>query len=329
LNIAILGAGAWGTALAIAFSAQHRVRLWSHDSGLSAALRQDGENRRYLPGHHLPESLSLASDLATALAQTDLLVVATPISGLRPTLQRLPPRDDIPVLWVCKGFERDTGLLPHQVAGECLTRRAGGVLAGPSFAEEVAAGKPTALSLAMLESEAALVTRLSYELHAPNLRIYANPDIVGVEAGGALKNVIAIAAGVCDGLRLGNNARAALITRGLAEIARLGVLLGAQRGTFMGLSGIGDLLLTCAGDLSRNRQIGLALAAGRELPDILATLGHVAEGVSTAHEAVKLASSIGVEMPITQAVSSILGGKIAPSEALSDLLARDPKEESG
>ena len=327
MNITLLGAGAWGTALAIAFAGQHKVTLWSREEDVAADLLATRENHRFFPGYKLPELVAVATDFAAAVATADLLIVATPIAGLRPTAEHL--RDlacKTPLLWVCKGFEAGSGKLPHQVVGEVLGEGiAFGALSGPSFAEEVAAGEPTAVALAA--NEPAFARDAARQLHTSRLRIYANDDLVGVEVGGAVKNVLAIATGVCDGLGLGLNSRAALMTRGLAEIARLGLALGAQRQTFMGLAGMGDLILTCTDDLSRNRRVGLALAQNKSLPQILEELGHVAEGVYTAREVDRLAGQLGVDMPISAAVAAVLDGRITAAGAVEQLMARNPKEE--
>lgn len=328
MKLAVLAAGAWGTALAITFSARHPVALWASESDLLDALRHGRENKRYLPGHLLPEAIVPTADFDVALVEAELLIVAAPMAGLRPLLRRLRDQSvELPILWVCKGFESGTGLLAHQVAAQELAPGACyGVLSGPSFAEEVAAGLPTAVALAANDPEFA--RHLARTLHGGHLRIYANDDLIGVEVGGAVKNVLAIATGVCDGLGLGLNARAALVTRGLAEIARLGQALGARRETFLGLSGLGDLLLTCTGDLSRNRRVGLALAQGKSLDEILASLGHVAEGVMTAREVERLAAQLGVDMPISAAVSALLSGRLTARQAVDRLMARDPREET-
>ncbi|MFZ1444842.1 MAG: NAD(P)H-dependent glycerol-3-phosphate dehydrogenase, partial [Candidatus Dechloromonas phosphoritropha] len=291
-------------------------------------LQNTRENHRFLPGHKLPESARIETDFSVAIAGAELLVIATPIAGLRPTVERLKALNSaLPVLWVCKGFEADTGKLPHQVVAEVLGANAVcGALSGPSFAEEVAAGQPTAVTLAANDHQFAVDT--ARQLHSRRLRVYANDDLVGVEVGGAVKNVLAIATGVCDGLGLGLNSRAALMTRGLAEIARLGVALGAHRDTFMGLAGMGDLILTCTGDLSRNRRVGLALAQNKSLPQILKELGHVAEGVYTAREVVRLANELAVDMPISKVIAAVLDGSVSAGEALELLMARDPKEEA-
>jgi glycerol-3-phosphate dehydrogenase (NAD(P)+) len=328
MKLSVLSAGAWGTALAIAFAARHQVTLWAREAEVASGMRDQRENTRFLPGHRLPDSMLIEADFATAVATAELLIVATPLAGLRSTLQQLAiiaPKT--PLVWVCKGLEAGTAKLPHAIAAETLPAGARyGALSGPSFAEEVARGLPTAVTLAANDTDFARETALA--LHTPRLRIYANDDLPGVEVGGAVKNVLAIATGISDGLGLGLNARAALITRGLAEIARLGLALGGKRDTFMGLAGMGDLILTSTGDLSRNRRVGLALAAGKTLPQILEELGHVAEGVSTAREVAKLAAELGIEMPITQAVDAVLHHGVGAALAVEQLLSRDPKIET-
>ena len=328
MKITLLGAGAWGTALSIAFAGKHELTLWSREEDVAADLEATRENHRFFPGYKLPESVLVSTDFAAAVADAELLIISTPIAGLRPTLERLKALGCVlPVLWVCKGFEAGSGKLPHQVVAEVLGVEAiCGALSGPSFAEEVAAGQPTAVSLAA--NDPAFAREAARQLHTTRLRIYANDDLVGVEVGGAVKNVLAIATGVCDGLGLGLNSRAALMTRGLAEIARLGLALGADRQTFMGLAGMGDLILTCTGDLSRNRRVGLALAQNKSLPQILEELGHVAEGVYTAREVDQLSSRLGIDMPISAAVAAVLDGRLSAAQALEQLMARDPKEEA-
>lgn len=327
MNITVLAAGAWGTALALAFAERHGVTLWAREADLLQHMARDRENKRFLPGYRFPERLQLEAELSRAVAQSQLIVVATPIAGLRPTLTALQQlKVKSPVLWVCKGFEAGSGKLPHEVFDELLPDVANGVLSGPSFAQEVAGGQPTAITLA--SRDGAFAREMAQALHGGHLRIYASSDLVGAEVGGAVKNILAIATGVCDGLQLGLNARAALVTRGLAEIARLGVALGGRKETFMGLAGVGDLILTCTGDLSRNRQVGLGLAAGKSLEQVLADLGHVAEGVPTALEVHRLAQRMGVEMPITAAVVAVLEGRMQAREAVEQLLARDPKDEA-
>ncbi|MCS6944328.1 MAG: NAD(P)H-dependent glycerol-3-phosphate dehydrogenase [Sutterellaceae bacterium] len=325
MRIAVLGAGAWGTALAVAAAARHDVRLYARDAAQAAQMQARRENARYLPGVALPTALTVTADLQGAVRDAELLVVATPVSGLRSTLAALRATPaHVPVIWLCKGLERGSGWLPHQIAREELGARAAGPLSGPSFAQEVAAGLPTALTVA---GEAAFCERVTAAFHGGALRIYSTDDVVGVEVGGAVKNVLAIATGIADALALGQNARAALITRGLAEIVRLGVALGARAETFMGLTGVGDLILTCTGELSRNRQVGLALGRGMRLTEALAALGHVAEGVWTAPAVAARAAALRVEMPITAAVCAVLEQRLTPQAALAQLLAREPRRE--
>ena len=326
MNIAILGAGAWGTALAIALSARHAVTIWARDPVQARALEGSRCNARYLPQVALPGPVGVTENLERALQGAVLALVATPTSGLRETLAALRrTRPGLPVVWACKGFERSSALLPHEIAAQELGQVHCGALSGPSFALEVAQGRPTALTLASRNAEFARAT--ARELHQPALRVYFSTDLAGVEIGGAVKNVMAIATGICDGLGLGLNARAALITRGLAEITRLGVVLGGRPETFMGLAGAGDLILTCTGDPSRNRRVGLMLAQGHRIEDILSSLGHVAEGVYSAQEVQRIATAKGIQMPITQAVCEVLYRGVQARQAVQSLLARDPKEE--
>jgi glycerol-3-phosphate dehydrogenase (NAD(P)+) len=325
MRIAVLGAGAWGTALALAFAQRHSIRLWTWLPEHASAMVVDRENREFLRGYPLPESMAISADGDAALSDADLAVVATPMAGLRNTLTMLRRPTAIPFLWVCKGLEAGSGLLPHQVVAQAGPGCSCGALTGPSFAEEVAKGLPTAVTIA--SDDMVFARAMAEALHTPRLRFYANDDVIGAEVGGAVKNVLAIATGICDGLGLGLNARAALMTRGLAEITRFGVALGAKRETFMGLTGLGDLVLTCTGDLSRNRRVGLALAEGKALADIQRDLGHVAEGVMTTREVVAKARVLGVEMPITEAVCAVLDGQIGAPEAVSRLMGRDTKAE--
>jgi glycerol-3-phosphate dehydrogenase (NAD(P)+) len=332
MKIAVLGAGAWGTALAISASARHDVVLWARDAAQAADLLATRRNQRYLPQVPLPAALHITHRHEDALghAATGLTVIATPTAGLREQLHSL--HDDRASLWLCKGFEAGGGALGHEIARSVRPGAAAGVLSGPSFADEVARGQPTALVAA--SEDAALATQAVAAFHCEQLRVYTSSDVVGVEVGGAVKNVLAIAVGILDGLAHsggaaapGLNARAALITRGLAEMTRLGVALGARADTFMGLSGLGDLVLTATGDLSRNRRVGLGLAAGRPLAQVLAELGHVAEGVSSAAMVLARARAAGVEMPITAAMSAVLDGSLAPPEALRMLMAREARAE--
>jgi glycerol-3-phosphate dehydrogenase (NAD(P)+) len=323
--IAVLGGGAWATALAIAIARHAPVSLWIRDPAVAAGLEAQRENRRYLPGAQLPPRIQITSTLDDAVAGADLALFAAPVAALANVLgalSDLPPR---PLIWACKGLDA-AGRFPHAIAAAQLPPQvARGVLSGPSFAREVAAGQPAALTLAAAD--------LSFARHAARcigdrlLRVYPSDDVIGVEVGGAVKNVLAIAAGVCDGLELGANARAAVITRGLAEIMRLGAALGARRETLMGLSGVGDLILTCTGDLSRNRQVGLRLARGETIEVILGNLGHVAEGVATARALAAMAQAHAVEMPISAAVAAILFAHLSPRDAVAGLLARDVQGE--
>jgi glycerol-3-phosphate dehydrogenase (NAD(P)+) len=327
MNITILGNGAWGTALAISLSARHNITLWARDAAQIAAMSQSRRNGRYLPEIPLPQELRLYSDLDAALDGADLILVALPIAALRALLQRIAQLPAaVPVVWACKGFEAGTAQLPHQIAEETLPHNfPRGVLSGPSFALEVARGLPTALALASADCEFA--QRTAKNLHHAHLRIYSGTDVVGVEVGGAVKNVIAIAAGIADGLGFGHNARAALITRGLAEMTRLGEKLGGKASTLGGLSGAGDLILTCTGNLSRNRQVGLHLAKLQALPNILQQLGHVAEGVYTVREVHSLALRLKVSMPICEAVYRVLCEQIPAAVAVEALLNREPNTE--
>jgi glycerol-3-phosphate dehydrogenase (NAD(P)+) len=345
MNIIVLGAGAWGTALAISAAsnvkAKHHVTLWSRDAAQAATMQSQRCNVKYLPQVTFPDSLQIASEDFSALVKTaDVVIIGTPMSGLRGMLLQLADAT-CPVAWLCKGFEAaennkidgKVGLLGHEIYAQIAASKAKttqhslktGILSGPSFALEVAKGQPTALVAAseLPEVRDALIEAF----HSPSLRVYGNDDVVGVEVGGAVKNVLAIATGLCDGLQLGLNARAALITRGLAEMTRLGLALGADIETFMGLSGLGDLVLTATGDLSRNRKVGLLLAQGKTLSEAVASLGHVAEGVYCARTVSQRALSLGVDMPITQCVVKVLDGTLSAKQAVGLLMGRDATEE--
>ena len=326
MKLVVLGAGAWGTALAVAAAARQPVLLWARDAQQAALMQQSRRNARYLGDVALPQALQVTADLAQALAPADdaLYVIGTPVAGLRAGLKLLPAGAS--VLWLCKGFEQGSGALGHEIAATLRPDLRAGVLSGPSFAAEVARGQPTALVAA--SADGALCAQAVAAFHGEHLRIYTSSDLIGVEVGGAVKNVMAIATGIADGLGLGQNARAALITRGLAEITRLGLALGARADTFMGLSGLGDLVLTATGDLSRNRQVGLALAAGGQLPQILAQLGHVAEGVLTAATLQRRARERQVVMPITDAVVAVLQAQATPEQALHRLMSREARAEA-
>ena len=331
MHISVIGAGAWGTAMAMAASRHpdgHHVDLHVRDKAQAIAMQQSRENSRYLPGVRLPDAVRITSEPWSSPAGTAstvrLVVVATPMSGLRGVLTTLAGAD-APVAWLCKGFESGTGLMPHEVQAQVAPKLRAGALSGPSFALEVARQQPTALVAA--SPHAMVRDAMVNAFHGPSLRVYANHDMVGVEVGGAVKNVLAIATGLCDGLNLGLNARAALITRGLAEMTRLGIALGAQSDTFMGLSGLGDLVLTATGDLSRNRKVGLLLAQGQTLNQAVASLGHVAEGVYSARTVMQRAHLLGVDMPITAAVVALLDGTCSAQQAVQALMGRDPKGE--
>jgi len=329
LDIAVLGSGAWGTALAISLSPRHRVTLWARDVEQVEAMKNRRCNQRYLPEIELPGELLLTADLNEALTASELILVVVPISALRVTLRQIAViAATTPVIWACKGFEAGSALLPHLVAAETLPLNSiHGVLSGPSFALEVARGLPTALTLA--SKDGVFAQRTAQILHHPRLRVYSSTDVVGVEVGGAVKNVLAIAAGIADGLGFGHNARAALITRGLAEMARLGLQLGGKTETLSGLSGAGDLMLTCTGDLSRNRKVGMLLAQQLALPNILRQLGHVAEGVYTVREVYQLAHRLGVDMPICTAVYQVLYEQVSAHSAVEGLLSRASNVEFG
>ncbi len=308
-----------------AHAAGHQVVLWARDAAQAAAMQTARSNQRYLPGLSFPPRLQVQAGDALALAAgADLVIIGTPMAALRGMLQRL--RDTgAPVAWLCKGFEADTGLMAHEVCAEVAPQLASGALSGPSFAQEVARGQPTALVAA--SRHASVRDALVAAFHGPALRVYASEDIAGVEVGGAVKNVLAIATGLCDGLQLGLNARAALITRGLAEMTRLGLTLGARPDTFMGLSGLGDLVLTATGDLSRNRRVGLLLAEGKSLQQAVDSLGHVAEGVYSARTVVQRARAAGVEMPIAECVLALLEGRLRAADAVATLMEREPTVE--
>ena len=326
MNLTVLGGGAWGTALAVSAAVRHPTWLWARDAGQVAGMRAAQRNARYLGDVVLPPELQVSADLAAAVrhAQGGLLILATPMAALGEVLAALPANAP-GLMWLCKGFQEGSGRLAHEVAHALRPNARVGVLSGPSFALEVARGHPTALVAA--SADPALCQQAVDALHSDSLRVYTSSDIVGVEVGGAVKNVLAIATGIADGMQLGLNARAALITRGLAEMTRLGLSLGARMETFMGLSGLGDLVLTATGDLSRNRKVGVRLAQGLPLPQILRELGHVAEGVHSAAMVLQRARAQGVEMPITRAVVAVLEGACTPAQALEQLMGRGARAE--
>jgi len=333
-RITVLGSGAWGTAIALSLCSKqtHQVTLWSHRPETAKALNTDHENRRFLPGFLFPESLHATADDAEAAAKAEILVCAVPSEFLRPAIARLRPHlhPGQILISAAKGLEdhsflRMTEVIQSELSAAGLALPAGS-LSGPSFAQEVAAGMPTAVTIAF--AEASVSALIQKEFSSETLRLYTNDDLIGVEMGGALKNVIAIAAGVLAGQGLGLNSAAGLITRGIAEITRLAVAAGGQRETLSGLSGVGDLVLTCTGSLSRNRTVGFELGRGRKLPEILAGLeGKVAEGVRTTRAALGLARKLGVEMPITEQMEQILDAGKDPKSAIRDLMLRPGRDE--
>lgn len=322
MNIGIMGSGAWGTALAIHFGLHHHnVWLWSHNSAHVDQLQHERCNQRYLPHFILPDSVTPTTDLNRA----DVIIIATPVAALRSSAVKLAEArlGHIPLLAACKGFEQQTGLLPHQVLMEVLpANNYIGILSGPSFAQELAQQKPCAVTLA--SANLVWIKDLAVQLNNTVLRLYANQDVIGAAVGGAVKNVMAIASGIADGLHYGKNAQVALITRGLAEISRLTLALGGQQATLMGLSGMGDLLLTCTGTLSRNRKVGLLLAQGKSLAQALAELGHVAEGVYTVEEVCRQAENLGVDMPIAMLLQQLLHDNINIQSVAETLMGRVP-----
>ena len=328
-RVAVLGAGAWGTALTLALARRggHQLTLWAHSAQLAEQLVESGENLPYLPGFTLPMDVQVTSDLPGSIFEADIIVCVTPSANLRATTQEIAPlltRDQI-IVCASKGLEETTFLRVSQVIA-AVTENPCGVLSGPSFAQEVAAGQPTACVIA--SSFSGVAQTVQREFSSPSLRLYTNDDVAGVELGGALKNVIALAAGVIHGLGMGANTSAALITRGIAEITRLAVACGARRETLAGLSGLGDLVLTCTGTLSRNRTVGMELGQGRKLKEILESLGgKVAEGVLTTNAALGLARQHRVEMPIAEQMELILEKGKDPREAIRDLMLRPGKHE--
>ncbi len=327
--VAVLGAGSWGTALAIQFArAGHPTRLWSRSAADVVALRGERQNARYLPGAKFPDAIEVHDSLASAVRGALAIIIAVPSHALRPLLTQLKPllARDARLAWATKGFELDTGKLPHQVAYEVLgDHYPVAVLSGPTFAKEVGAGLPTAMTIASPDEHFA--HQLAKSLHAPNFRAYTSTDIVGVEVGGAVKNVLAVGAGLSDGLGFGANTRIALITRGLTEVVRLGVALGAQPETFMGLAGLGDLVLTCTDDQSRNRRFGLALAAGKSVRDALAGIGQVVEGYTAARAVHLVAQREKIDMPLVTGIYRILYEHESARDVVKDLMTRPIRSE--
>ena len=327
-KVAVLGAGAWGTALAMHISNQHQVSLWGRNAGHVSGMRKARANPLYLGDFRFHDNLQVEDDVGAAIQDADLILSVVPTAGFRNILKEMKAlKSTTPIIWAHKGLEPQTAKLPHEVAQEELgVNQKWGALSGPSFAAELVRGLPTAVTLAASDAEFAL--QAANLIHGNNLRVYNSTDVVGVSVGGAVKNVMAIAAGISDGMGFGNNARAAMITRGLAEITRFGVALGAKTETFMGLAGAGDLILTCTGQYSRNREVGLQLASGKSLDDILQGLGHVAEGVNTAREVMRRADSMKIDMPITYEVNQALTHGKSAREAVTDLLGREQKAEA-
>ncbi len=328
-TVAVLGAGSWGTALAALIARHgHPTTLWGRDAATAAAITQGHENPRYLPGIALPGALTATTDLAGALQGADLVLVVVPSHAFAETLRALAPfrPAQAGVAWATKGFEPGSGRFLHEVAAEVLGPDVPlAVVTGPSFAKEVAAGLPTALTVH--SEDHAFAQRVADVLHGPSFRAYTGDDMLGAELGGAMKNVLAVATGAADGMQLGLNARTGLITRGLNEMLRLNQAIGGQPATLMGLAGLGDLVLTCTGDLSRNRRLGLALGRGQSLADAVRDIGQVVESVQTADEVIRQADKHGLELPISRAVQAVLHGTLTPADALGQLLGREQKAE--
>lgn len=325
----MLGAGSWGTALALQFArCGEQVRLWGRDGDQLARLAADRENRRYLPGAAFPDNLQPVADLAACVAGAGIVLISVPSHGLRETLERVRPllEPAARICWATKGFELTTGLLPHQVAQEVLgDDRPMAVLSGPTFAREVGDGLPTAMTVAASDDDFA--NELAAALSGERFRVYTSGDMVGVEVGGAVKNVLAIGAGISDGLGYGANTRIAMINRGLREMTRLGVALGAEQDTFMGLAGMGDLVLTCTDDLSRNRRMGLLLASGKSIDAAQEEIQQVVEGVLAAKAVKEVADRLGVEMPICEQVYQVLYEGLPAGDAVGNLMRRSLKPE--
>jgi len=329
-KLAVLGAGSWGTALALLLARNgHDVHLWGRDSTAMAAMTRDRHNHRYLPEYEFPDAITPSADLAAALHGADLVVVVVPSNAFRSTLESVLAHaaTTVDLVWATKGFDPRSGTLLHEVADELLPAGSRmSVLSGPTFAGEIAAGSPAAVSVASPDAD--FTGELSSVFHNPRFRVYTSNDIVGVQAAGAVKNVFAIAAGIADGLGFGANTRAALITRGLAELVRLGIGLGGRQETFMGLSGLGDLVLTCTDNQSRNRRFGLALAKGMTVDDAVASVAQVVEGVETTRQAIRAGKKNGVELPIVEQVHDVIYDGKAPNAAVNALLSRPAGQEN-
>lgn len=328
MRFAVLGAGSWGTALAMQMArAGTAVTLWGRDTGKMAEMAKIRSNPFYLPGFPFPDGLEVELDLARTVTSVDAVLVACPSHAFTDILRQIKPLiGDKPVVWASKGFEPGTGRFLHQVAEDILgIGRPIALVTGPSFAKDVAAGKPTLVTVASSYPEFA--QQVGHVLNNDRFRVYYSNDIVGAELGGAVKNVLALATGICDGMQLGDNTRAAILTRGMAEMMRLGKAMGAKPETLMGLSGLGDLVLTCTGDLSRNRRMGLALGQGKSVAQAKAEIGQVVEGIGTAEEVVRLADKYGVDMPISRHVLKVVNGEMTPEQAVDELMRRDPRPE--
>ena len=331
MKISVLGAGAWGTALAMHIAKRHHVALWARDASHISGMQKARSNPKYLGDFTFPKQLELEDSLSKAVNNSDFILSVVPTSAFRQMLTDIKEiNSNASIIWANKGLEEGTAKLPHEVALDVLgnpelSRRDFGVISGPSFAAELVRGLPTAVTLATTDEK--LAQEAGSIFHHENMRVYTSQDIAGVSVGGALKNVIAIAAGISDGMGFGNNARAALITRGLSEISRFGQAIGANSDTFSGLAVAGDLVLTCTGEYSRNREEGIRLAQGKKISEILKGLGHVAEGVFTTKEVIKRGMNLNIDMPITQEVSNVIHDKKSPKEAFEDLLGRALKPE--
>ncbi len=329
-KIAVLGAGSWGTALAMQAARNNcPTLLWGHHPSHMKTLMQERENRRYLPNLLFSENLAITDDLHDVAAFSDLILVSVPSHAFKETLLKLKPlvSPNVKIAWATKGFNKENGGLLHEIVADVFDKATpAALISGPSFAREVAADLPTAITIASTQPEFA--SQLASIMHSKRFRTYTNSDLIGVEVGGAVKNVMAIAAGIADGLGFGANTRAALITRGMTEIIRLGVIMGGKQDTFMGLAGLGDLLLTCTDNQSRNRRFGLALGQGKTSAEATQEIGQEIEGVSATKQTYLLAQRFGIDMPITEQTYKVLYEGLAPLEAVQNLLARDQKAES-
>ncbi len=323
MKVAVIGAGAWGTALAIQAAKAYPVKLWARDSGHISGMKKARSNPKYLGDFTFPDHLELTASLDEAVLTSDVIISSVPTSAFAEVIQNIQSIDSAkPIIWTNKGLETNSSLFPHEIIHDHLINKdlAYGVLSGPSFAAELVRDLPTAVTLATTNSD--LSNSVAKIFHHGSMRVYLSDDIAGVTVGGSLKNIIAIASGISDGMGFGNNARAALITRGIAEITRFGKTLNASEETFIGLAGIGDLLLTCTGQYSRNREVGIRLAEGKSLDSILSSLGHVAEGVNACFELVKRIKDTNIDMPITCEVYRVLTNEISAKDAVKNLLSR-------